>query len=206
MRYNPEIHHRGTIRLGGYDYSSSGAYFVTVCTRNRECLFGEIKDGQMVLNEYGKIVENEWLKTFDVRKNVRLDYYVVMPNHFHGILVLSENVGATRRVAQNYNNNINYTGNGCIPMKNRAFQRNAPTGLKSNTIGAIIGQFKSVVTKQINQIRATPGIPVWQRNYYEHIVRNDIDLNLIHKYILDNPLRWTEDEENPVNTKKFYYT
>lgn len=197
-RFNPDIHHRRSIRLKGFDYSKTGAYFVTICIWDRGCLFGDIEDGAMQLNEYGRIVENEWLKTMDVRDNVEMDYYIVMPNHFHGILVIND-VGATRWVAQ-----------GRTPHE-RAFHTNqeraphriAPTKtLQSNTIGAIMGQFKSIVTKRINKIRDNPGGPVWQRNYYEHVIRSDEELNSIRQYITENPLKWELDEENPVNVKR----
>ena len=86
MKYNPEKHHRRSIRLQGYDYSQPGAYFVTVCTRNKEFLFGEVADGEMVLNDYGHIVEEEWHRSSDIRREIRLDAFVVMPNHLHGVL------------------------------------------------------------------------------------------------------------------------
>jgi len=162
-------------------------------------LFGEIVDGKMRLNEYGRIVENEWLKAPEVRNNVELDYYIVMPNHFHGILVLNDNVGATRWVAQDktMHERMIHT------IHERAIHRIAPTKtLQSNTIGSILGQFKSIVTKQINKIRDNPGCPVWQRNFYEHVVRNDDELNRARQYVMDNPLKWELDEENPVTAKK----
>lgn len=172
--FNHDIHHRRSIRLKDYDYSKAGAYFVTVCAWQRGCLFGEILDGAMRLNEYGRVVETEWLKTMDVRDNVELDYYIVMPNHFHGILVITDDVGATRRVARN--NTVHETMNHAI--QRGATHRVAPTRtLQSNTIGAIMGQFKSIVTKQINKIRDNPGYPVWQRNYYEHVIRSEDELN-----------------------------
>jgi REP element-mobilizing transposase RayT len=144
----------------------------------------------MVLNKYGKIVEEEWLMTKEIRMNVELDYYVVMPNHFHGIINKEQttdnknitNVGATRRVAQ-------------IPVE-RAIQRIAPTKekltLQSGSLGAIIGQFKSKVTKRII-IEGNREFK-WQRNYYEHIIRNDTDLYNIRRYIELNPLKWELDE------------
>jgi putative transposase len=165
--------HRKPIRLRNYDYSQSGGYFVTICTYHRECLFGKIADGRMVLNKIGEVVSEEWVKTEIARKNVEIDVFVVMPNHIHGIMVLLENsVGATRRVV--------------------------PTiGLASGSIGAIVGQFKSTVTKRINLIREAPALPFWQRNYYEHIIRNEIELSRIGEYIENNPLKWELDRENP---------
>ncbi|MDO8446369.1 MAG: transposase [Deltaproteobacteria bacterium] len=187
MKFNPDIHRRRSIRLKGYDYSKAGVYFVTVCAWQRGCLFGEIVDGKTRFNEYGRIVENEWLITPNVRDNVELDYYIVMPNHFHGILIIND-VGATRWVAQG------------ITSHERAIHRIAPTKtLKSNTIGSIMGQFKSIVTKRINELRDNLGCPLWQRNYYEHIIRSDDELNRTRQYIIDNPLKWELDEENPAN-------
>lgn len=148
-------------------------YFVTICAHSRKCLFGEIVDGEMQINEYGCVMLKEWLKTADVRKNVELDEFIVMPNHFHGIIVLTD-VGA-RRVA---------------PTEHRH-------RLASSSIGAIIGQFKSIVTKHINKMWNTLQAPVWQRNYYEHVIRDDESLNLIREYIQTNPLRWELDRENP---------
>ena len=178
MKYDPFKHHRHSIRLKGYDYSQAGAYFVTCVTHNRECLFGEIVVGEMRLNEYGQIVAEEWFKTAQVRSNVELDEFVVMPNHLHGILVIvddSTTVGANRRFAP------------------------TPRAPTPNSIGAVMMQFKSIVTKCINTMRDSQGAPVWQRNYYEHIVRNERELEHIRAYIVGNPTRWNVDKENPGN-------
>ena len=177
MNYNSDIHHRRSIRLKGYDYSQSGAYFVTVCTQNRECLFGEIVAGEMVLNEFGKIVADEWIKTGEIRDEIELDAWVVMPNHFHGIVIIRR---GDRPVAP-------------TPV--------APTpaplsGPRPKSIGSLMSGFKSAVTKRINEIRKTPGISVWQRNYYEHIIRNEKSLENIRNYIIHNPAQWEEDENN----------
>ena len=135
----------------------------------------------MVLSEIGQIVKEEWVRTSVVRPQVELDAFVVMPNHFHGVVVIHEatssraSVGATRRVAPTHR----------------------PTGPAVGSVGAIIGQFKSIVTKRINALRGTPGVPVWQRNYYEHVVRSEGDLDSVRAYIINNPLHWAEDEYNP---------
>ena len=173
-RYDPEKHRRRSIRLKGYDYSAPGAYFVTICTHNREPLFGWIVDGEMVLNEYGQIVWKEWFRTAQVRSNVALfeDEFIVMPNHIHGIIWIVE---ATRRVAPT----------------------DGPRGPLSGSLGAIIAQYKSIVTKRINAVRGTPGASVWQRNYYEHIIRTERALDAIRRYIAENPLRWHLDRYNP---------
>ena len=178
MIHNPDKYHRQSIRLKDYDYTQSGAYFVTICTHKRECVLGDVVNGEMRLNELGQVVEMEWLKTAEIRDNVELDEFVVMPNHIHGIVVITEShVGAT----------------GWSPL---------PTGPAPKSLGAIIAGFKSVVTKCINEMRHTPGIPIWQRNYYEHIIRDEDDLHQIQLYIVNNPLRWELDSENPKNMKR----
>lgn len=174
MKYNPEKHHRRSIRLKGYDYSQVGAYFVTICAQNRACLFGDIVGGEMRLNDTGKIVADSWRWLASQYDYVELDEWVVMPNHIHGIIVVNDRRGDSRI----------------------APTRTAPTG-KRKPIGRLIGAFKTVSTKHINIMRGTPGIPVWQRNYYEHIVRNDESLNRIREYIKNNPLQWKLDRENP---------
>jgi len=184
MNYNSDIHHRRSIRLKGYDYSQSGAYFVTVCTHNRECLLGEITDGEMVLNEFGKIVADEWIKTGEIRDEIELDAWVIMPNHFHGIVMIRR---GDRPVAP--------TPVAPTPV--------APTpaalpGPRPKSIGSLMSGFKSAVTKRINEIRKTPGAKLWQRNYYEHIIRNEKSLENIRNYIIHNPAQWEEDENNPI--------
>jgi putative transposase len=168
-------HARRSIRLHGYDYSQAGVYFVTLCTKGRKTLFGDIVDGKMRLNGRGEIIRDEWVRTAIVRANVEMDYFVVMPNHVHGILVVL-NVGATRRVAPT------------IRQKD-----GPPRGF----LGAIIGQFKSVTCKKIKKIEPVLHPPFWQRNYYEHVIRNENEMNLIRKYIELNPAKWTLDRENP---------
>jgi REP element-mobilizing transposase RayT len=181
-----------------YDYSGAGAYFLTICSWNRGCLFGDIADGKMRLNEFGEIVKWQWEKTGIVRTNVELDEFQIMPNHFHGIIILNGNVGATRWVAR-FPETRQVAGE-------RAIHRIAPTkdipGARSGSIGAIIGQFKSIATKQINASRNTPGFPVWQRNYYEHIIRNNDEMDRIREYIINNPVQWAEDENNPSNINR----
>ena len=176
MPFYPQKHHRRSIRLRNYDYSQVGAYFITVCTWNKECLLGSIENGEITLNEYGMIVEKEWLMTEKMRSNIRMDKYIVMPNHFHGIIIINTNCRGTLQRA---------------PTKE---QFGRPI---SNSIPTIIRLFKSTTTKQINQIRNTPGIPLWQRNYYEHIIRNEKALENIRRYIEVNPLLWVFDTENP---------
>lgn len=197
MKDSSKKHQRKSIRLGEYDYSFPNWYYITICTHERKNLFGKINNGKMILNEKGNVVEEEWMRTKELRRYVDLDYYVIMPNHLHGIIIIeqsieknnfqspshtTENVRATRWVAQN--------------KEDRAIQRIAPTKqtLIPNSLGSIIGQFKSKVTKRIREISGNSDLIIWQRNYYEHIIRNEIDLQNIRKYITLNPLKWEIDE------------
>ena len=175
MSFDPEKHHRRSVRLQGYDYAQVGAYFVTIVTQGRECLFGDVVDGEMVLNEYGQIIVGEWERTADIRPNVSLDVFIAMPNHIHGIIMIADGRGTLQRA----------------PTTERFGQ---PT---SNSIPTIIRLFKSVTTKRINEVRGRPGGAVWQRNYYEHIIRDEDDLCRIREYIVNNPLQWEVDRENP---------
>ena len=170
-----------SIRLPGYDYSQPGAYFITIVTHNRQCLFGNIVDGKMILNEYGELVKNEWLKTGVIRPNIIIDAFVVMPNHLHGILIITDNYdcGGTLQRAS---------------TTKTTEQFGKPT---KNSIPTIVRLFKSTTTKQINQLRvSTPMQPLWQRNYFEHVIRDDNELTRIHQYIINNPNRWEEDNLN----------
>jgi len=183
MKYNPDIHHRRSIRLKGYDYSQAGLYFITICIQDRLCLFGEIKNEEMVLNKYGRIAEKEWIVTPEMRPNIHLDVFVIMPNHMHGIIEIVDCKGTTHRA----------------PTDNRFTTHRAPTVEQfgkptSNTIPTIIRGYKSAVTKQINILQNQPGVPVWQRNYYEHIVRNEKSYLIISEYIMNNPFTWRDDK------------
>ena len=166
---------RRSIRLQGYDYSQAGAYFVTICTQNRQCLFGNIVDGEMVLNEYGSVIRTCWVEIPVHFSETKLDLFVVMPNHVHGIVWLNGRGTACR-----------------APTTGEQFGKPV-----SGSLPAMIRSFKSAVTKQINEMCNTPGAKLWQRNYYEHIIRNNNELNRIREYITHNPARWDMDRENP---------
>ena len=175
---------RKSIRLKGYDYSQSSWYFITICTQNRKPIFGDIIDEEMALNEFGIIVKSEWEKTADIRNNINIDEFIIMPNHLHGIIGIIDDEydlsKGTKEVRAN------------SPRRETSQQ---PTFKSpSKTIGAIIRGFKSAVTKQINKLLKTPGSPVWQRNYYERIIRNEPELNRIRKYIIENPIKWHFDK------------
>lgn len=180
MKYNPESHHRRSIRLKGYDYSRFGVYFLTICAHGRECLFGEIVNGEMQENNFGRIVTAEWIRSADIRAEIELGEFVVMPNHFHGIAHIVDACKGDRPVAPTPNATI-------VP------------GPPSKSIGSLLAGFKSAVTTRINIARQTPRHPVWQRNYHEHIIRNDADYDRIAEYIATNPQRWIEDKLHPAN-------
>jgi putative transposase len=167
-------HHRRSIRLKGYDYAQVGGYFLTMIARDRTCLFGEVVAGTMVLSDLGKSVQRCWDAIPAHFSNAQLDTFMVMPNHIHGIIVI---VGARH----------------ASPLPKGI----SPRGPEPQSIGAIVGSFKSAVTKFINNQRGTPGTSVWQRNYYEHIIRDESTLERIREYIVTNPLRWAIDRENP---------
>ena len=182
MPYDPEKHCRRSIRLPEHDYTQSGRYFVTICVKDRHCLFGEVRQGRICLNACGRIAVEEWRRTAEVRDIVQLDAFVVMPNHVHGIIAIVGNndVGATGPIAPAT----------AAPV---AADAERPCGPEPNSLGAIIGQYKSGVTKRIQRLWDTSRQTLWQRNYYEHIIRGRKDLERICRYIADNPARWSRD-------------
>jgi len=184
-RFNPEIHHRRSIRYQGYDYSQSGAYFLTLCCYDHQCLFGYVANGIMVLNKYGMIAHEEWIKSAKIRQEIRLHEFVVMPNHIHGIVEIINDGKGDRPVAQN-NDKGDTPEKGDRPV--------APTGPQSGSIGAIIGGYKSSVTSKINKLRNTQGVPIWQRNFYDHVIRNEESHQNIRNYIRNNPMNWSSDK------------
>jgi putative transposase len=174
MTYNPEKHHRRSIRLQGFDYSRSAAYFVTICVQNRECLFGTIPESgeQVILNDAGQMVSAEWLALPTRFPSILLDEFIVMSNHFHGIIYICTD------------------------------------SIDNLTLGKIIGAFKSIVTNHyINGVKNKNWKPfdrrLWQRNYYEIILRDDSALQKIQQYIQNNPFTWQTDSLNPDVESKF---
>ena len=171
-----EIHHRHSIRLKGYDYSQAGYYFVTICTRNRESMFGDIMDGKMDLNDAGRMAEAAWDDLLKRFPNIELDTFGVMPNHIHGIIII---VGAG------------------LALPKQGAASSAPTKDISPRLGDVVRAFKSVSAINVNRFLSRLGVPLWQRNYYDHIIRNEESLNRVREYIETNPLRWELDRENP---------
>lgn len=194
MAYNPDIHHRRSIRLRNYDYSSAGAYFVTICTWNHECLLGDIVDGAIRLNDFGTLVDGCWQTITAYHNQVVLDAFVIMPNHIHGIITIvgaqfiapNSNIAAELEIHQGAKGAINQGAKGAKGAINRA-----------PTVGEMIRGFKARCTHMINKIRENTGCPVWQRNYYERVLRNDNELTRAREYIINNPLKWNDDDNNP---------
>ena len=174
--FDPAIHHRRSIRLRTHDYAAGGMYYVTICAEERRRLFGVVVNGRMSLNDAGRVVRDEWLKSAAIRHEIVLDEWVVMPDHFHAIVAI-RNAGEANA--------------GDPPVTERGDRRVAlPIGPAPKSLGALIAGFKSASGRRINQLRNTPGATVWHRNYYEHIVRDDADLARIRAYIRDNPANW----------------
>ena len=197
MIYNPEIHHRRSIRLKGYDYSQMGAYFVTVCVKDRHCLFGDVEQGEIMLNDAGNMVKTWWLSIPDKYRYVELDECMMMPNHFHGIIKI---VGADQRVCPDPSvpENFNETRKKG-EHKNKGEHMGSP-------LPRIIQWFKTMTTNEYIRGIDAQGWErfngkLWQRNYYEHIIRDEKELNRIREYIVNNPMQWDLDSENPQNMK-----
>ena len=191
MRCDPDNHHRQSIRLKGYDYSQPGTYFVTLVAQNRERIFGTVEGNQIRLNKIGELVANCWLsipKYFDI---ARLDEYVLMPNHFHGIINIDESYGKGEASLGIITSPIESISGDASPLQ--------PRGTQSKSLAAIIQNFKSIITRNVNRIYFEVGKKIWQRNYYERIIRNERELNAIRRYIHDNPLNWALDKENPTS-------
>jgi REP element-mobilizing transposase RayT len=167
-------HHR-SIRLAGYDYSSSGAYFVTLCVQNRECVLASIVEHDVQLTPIGEIAAVQWADLSSRYPYVELDAWVIMPNHLHGIVVIGDT-------------HIGGDVHDALPQE---------ISVPRKSLGSLIGAFKTMSTKAINRARAMVQAGFWQRSFYEHIIRNEADLIRIRRYIEENPLKWAEDRENP---------
>jgi len=241
MKHNSQKYHRKSIRLKGYDYSQEGLYFITIVCQNRTHFFGEIIDGNMILNDAGKMIEKQWLTIAERFDNIVLEEYIVMPNHFHAIVNIP--VGATLVVDPNKDPNIKATlvvhpnkdssskatlvvdPNKAPPQQEKtddtindiewqpqgiattgiAPSGNTTTGIaqppKNKTIGDIIGAFKSITTNEyIKNVKSNNwkrfDKKLWQRNYWEHIIRNKKAYKNISEYIKNNPKKWSEDSKN----------
>jgi len=193
MKFDPEKHHRRSIRLPDYNYAQSGAYFVTICTHQKQCWFGDIKQSKMQINQIGQIVMQEWLKSSEIRQEIELDEWVLMPNHLHGIVWI-------KNQAEDQKKGLNSEGLNSEGLNSEGLHRKPlrieKICLKSRSLGSFINGFKCSVTRCINRIRNNSDIPFWQRNYYESVIRDEQDLSNIRQYIYDNPQNWENDAEN----------
>jgi REP element-mobilizing transposase RayT len=188
--------HRRSVRLPAYDYAAPGAYFVTVCTHGRRCLFGTVREHRTELSREGGIVAACWEALPRHFPAVRLDAFVVMPNHVHGILRIIPSADSSE---------LEVGAQHAVPL--RADRRYRPPTrafgtMTPQSLAAIVRAFKSSSTREINRLRGTPGAALWQRNYHEHVVRNEEDLNAIRRYIADNPPRWHLDPEHPERKRR----
>jgi putative transposase len=177
VRRHHDKHQRRSIRLRNYDYSQAGYYYVTICTQDRICLFGGVREEHVYLNRLGLLVKRCWRWLPHRYPYVKLDRWVIMPNHLHGIVVIADE-------------------DLC-----RGGSRTAPTAVvpRRKALGRLIGAFKTASTKEINKIMNTPGARIWQRSFYDHVMRNETELGLIRQYIFNNPLKWHLDRNNPDN-------
>jgi putative transposase len=199
MIYNPDKHHRPvwlpdrrSIHLKGYDYSQSGAYFVTICTQDRACLFGEIEKSEMQLNDASRMIHYWWNQLTNKYPNIELDEFVVMPNHLHGLII----VGADPRVCPE-------TKLPAPPDKNKGEHTGSPLQ-GPISLSRMIQWFNTMTTNEsLRNVKQNDWHPfnkrLWQRNYWEHIVCDENELNRIRKYIIENPFKWDQDNENPNN-------
>ena len=191
-KFDPKIHHRRSIRLPNYDYTQAGAYYITIVTYNRELLFGEVVNGEMKLSNLGQIAQREWERLPKRFKQIELGAFVVMPDHVHGIIIIHDNRRGTADFLKHADPQI---------------PRRAPTPDVATTerfgkpvsgsIPTIIRSYKAAVALRINYARPGDSTPVWQRNYYEHVIRNEQDMQAKWDYIESNPIMWDDDNENP---------
>ena len=203
MKFDPEKHHRRSIRLKNYDYSQPGYYFLTICTYKRQSWFGEIKNNRMYLNQIGKIVAEEWINTRKIRPKFQLDEWIIMPNHLHGIVIIDENILGLGERNRDILGDHNISEQKIFGEASQDIlgARNAPLRQEPNSISSFVARFKSAVTKRINLLRNNRDIPIWQRNYYESIIQDEQSLLAIQEYILNNPCQWEKDPDNQENDR-----
>jgi REP element-mobilizing transposase RayT len=203
MDYAQERQRRRSPRLPGYDYARPGGYFITICTFGREPLLGQVVDDDILLNAFGEVVETCWNHLPDHYPHIQLDAFVVMPNHIHGIVFLVDNdvgqsdqepnastdVGAGLRPARP----IPTKSEAALPSPSSIKHPSKPTSSR-HPLPETVRAFKSFSSRRINESRGSPGAPVWQRSFYEHIIRDEDELYRIRKYIVNNPIRWATDQ------------
>jgi REP element-mobilizing transposase RayT len=163
-------HHRRSIRWRGYDYAANGVYYITICTQRRQWFLGDVEKGRMVLNALGRIADEEWLRSADLRAEVRLDAYVIMPNHFHALVIFEGEPPPT-------------------PTETPRLYR------RPRSLSTLVSGFKGAVSRRVNALRETPGSSVWQRNYYDRVIRNASEFYSCRTYIRTNPAHWQDDPD-----------
>ena len=178
---------RRSIRMEDYDYASAGAYFITICSQNRGFVFGNVINDAVELTALGQIVLDAWLRLQERFPSIVLDTFMIMPNHLHALILMRESAGA------GFPRPLTHAQGASRPLQEGA--ETAP--LQRSTLGQVIAYFKYQTTKSVNSTNGTPGLRLWQRNYYEHVIRNEDELRTAREYILTNPLRWAIDHENP---------
>lgn len=186
VQYDPSTHHRRSTRLPQYDYALCGAYFVTICTRNREWLFGRVTDGTMQMSTYGEIAEEEWQRSALIRAELHLEEFIVMPDHIHGIVIIESIPNQDEKRDEKR----------VLMARKGAYHAPLRT---PRSLATFVGAYKASVTRRIAALRGTDAVSVWQRNYFEHVIRNDDDLNRIREYIQTNPMRWASKRDNVGN-------
>lgn len=179
-------------RANWQDYSSNGFYFITICSAYREHIFGEIRSDQMILSSAGEIVDEEWTKSFDIRKELFCDAFVIMPNHIHAILKINSRSIDTNEIQPICNNNQD-----SVETHSRASLQSQETGIAyrpAKSISSLVAGFKSSATKRINEIRKTHGLPIWQSRFHDRIIRDKPEFEKIYWYIRNNVRNWKEDQ------------
>lgn len=176
---------RRSIRLRGYDYGQEGAYFVTICTHRRTCLLGDVTDGNMTLTAVGTIVRRVWRYLPRRFRGVGLDAFIAMPNHIHGLIIIRRSVGA-----------------GLAPPEGGGLPGQTGAASRAPTLPDVVRAFKSISTVRVNRALGRTGVSLWQRGYYEHVVRDEDELTRLRRYITENPLKWDDDADNPVARRK----
>jgi putative transposase len=178
MGHNQNLPQRRSIRLPDYDYAQPGAYFVTVVAHGHLCIFGNVTDGCVILSDIGKIVEETWREIPKHFSNVTNEHVVIMPNHVHGVIVIDTYSVRARHAS---------------PVRGES--KDYPHGVKPHSLGAIVGSFKSSVTKKIHKMRRFENRMIWHRNYYEHVIRDETDYQRVLDYIETNPQNWQNDPQ-----------
>jgi REP element-mobilizing transposase RayT len=199
VAYDPDKHHRRSIRLPQYDYAQPGVYFVTICTHERECVLGEVIDGVMRLNDWGIVADRFWDEVAAHFHGAAIDAHIIMPNHAHANIVIVRTPTRRGEVSSPVSSTHDPTRSE-VPSPSSPISpatQGGETPPLRPTLGQIVAYYKYQTTKTINLMRGMPGAKFWQRNYWEHVIRNEAEMNRIQEYIENNPTRWSNDQLHP---------